>query len=58
MPQELSNMSVLHVNQIKNRLESEYLPFVDDLDLCKLQPEAKHVNKYQVDTRRIMQIHH
>lgn len=38
-------MSVLHVNQIKNRLESEYLPFVDDLDLGKLQPEAKHVNK-------------
>ena len=38
-------MSVLHVNQIKRRLESDYLPYVDDSDLVKVNPEAKHINK-------------
>lgn len=38
-------MSVLHVNQIKSRLESDYLPFVDDSDLGKVKPEPKHINK-------------
>lgn len=38
-------MSVLHVNQIKRRLEADYLPYVDDSDLVKVNPEAKHINK-------------